>query len=268
VQAQPAPKPPAPAPALQTYTVQPGDTLGDIAAQNGTTVSEIVKANPQISDPNNIYVGQKIKLPGKGGSTPSAPRRSGGGGSTQPSTPTPQRPPVTSPEQRPPQPQPSTSGDLIFPLWNKPDASWKDGPRYFGAPRSGGRKHGGCDLYAPYGSKIRAIADGEVIQPPYYFYDGTNALEVWHPGVGVVRYGEISSGKVVPMRAGQKVKAGEHIAYVGLLDSLGMHMIHFELYGESARGQPLTTDDWPFRRNRALKDPTSLIDKLYKITFG
>jgi len=123
------------------------------------------------------------------------------------------------------------------------------------------------DLYAPFGSKIRAIADGVIIDYPYPFYDGTNALEVFHPGVGVVRYGEISSSKTVSVKPGQKVKVGEHIAYVGLLDSLQMSMIHFELFGEQARGQNLSGGG-PYRRNPALKDPTPLIDKLYKLTFG
>lgn len=263
----PAAKPPPPAASSSVYTVKSGDSLSAIAEKNGTTVGEIMKANPGIKNPNAIDVGQQIKIPGKGS----------GGGFSQPSQPAQPPPKPNAPEAKPPgkpaeqpsnsQPDAQPSGGLIFPLWIKPSASWKDGPRYFGCPRSGGRKHGGCDLYAPFGSKIRAIADGIIVQPPYPFYDGTNALEVYHPGVGVVRYGEISSSKTVPVRSKQKVKAGEHIAYVGLLDSLQMSMIHFELFGEQAYGQSLSGGG-PFRRNPALKDPTPLIDKLYKLTFG
>lgn len=238
------------------YTVKSGDTLGAIADRNGTTVAAIMKANPSIKNANAISVGQKIQIPGASGGGGGG-GGSGGNGGTSPPKPDPK-----------PDENSKVDGDLIFPLWIKPTASWKDGPRYFGSPRSGGRKHGGVDLYAPFGSKIRAIADGVIIQQPYYFYDGTNALEVFHPGVGVVRYGEISSSKKVPVKAGQKVKVGEHIANVGLLDSLQMSMIHFELFGESARGQALTTSAGPYKRNSALKNPTSLIDKLYKLTFG
>ncbi|MDI1480220.1 LysM peptidoglycan-binding domain-containing protein [Polyangium sp. y55x31] len=250
-----------------SYTVKSGDTLGAIAEKYDTSVSAILKANPQITNPNQISVGQQIKLPGASSGT--------GGASPQPSQPKP--PPKKPPPKKPPPKKPAADKDddkdskaerkLVFPLWKKPTASWKDGPRYFGSPRSGGRKHGGVDLYAPFGSKIRAIADGVIIRPPYFFYDGTNALEVYHPGVGVVRYGEISSSKRVPVRAGQKVKCGEHIAYVGLLDSLGMSMIHFELYGERARGQALTQMSGPYRRHPALKNPTNLVDKLYRLTF-
>jgi uncharacterized protein YkwD len=46
-----------------TYTVRPGDTLGKIAARNGTTVSAIRAANPALSNPNVISVGQQLVLP-------------------------------------------------------------------------------------------------------------------------------------------------------------------------------------------------------------
>ncbi len=247
-----------------TYTVKSGDTLGRIADRNGTTVSEIMKANPGIKNPNAISVGQQLKMPGQGGGG-----SGGSSGGAEPQKPPEQKPPEQKPpEQKPPEQSGSPSAtDQIFPLWIKPTASWKDGPRYFGCPRSGGRKHGGLDLYAPFGTKVRAISDGVIIQQPYAFYDGTNALEVFHPGIGVVRYGEISSGKKVAVKAGQKVKCGELIAYVGLLDSLQMSMIHFELFGEAARGKNLSGGG-PYRRHPALKDPTPLIDKLFKKTFG
>ena len=45
------------------YTVQRGDTLRKIADRLNTTVDAILKANPQISNPNLIYAGQVINLP-------------------------------------------------------------------------------------------------------------------------------------------------------------------------------------------------------------
>lgn len=44
------------------YRVQRGDTLSAIAASNGTTVAALMQLN-NISDPNFIYVGQRIRLP-------------------------------------------------------------------------------------------------------------------------------------------------------------------------------------------------------------
>tara|TARA_R100001460_G_scaffold41208_1_gene76692 strand:+ start:2194 stop:3864 length:1671 start_codon:yes stop_codon:yes gene_type:complete len=48
-------------------TVQPGDSLSSIAAKEGTTVAELLKANPQITNPNLIQAGATIKLPGASG---------------------------------------------------------------------------------------------------------------------------------------------------------------------------------------------------------
>ncbi|MBS4024123.1 MAG: LysM peptidoglycan-binding domain-containing protein [Clostridia bacterium] len=45
------------------YVVQPGDTLFLIARRFGTTVAAILAANPQITDPNRIFVGQVITIP-------------------------------------------------------------------------------------------------------------------------------------------------------------------------------------------------------------
>ena len=46
-----------------TYVVKPGDTLSKIAKQNGITLAQLLKANPQINDPNKIRVGDTINVP-------------------------------------------------------------------------------------------------------------------------------------------------------------------------------------------------------------
>ncbi|HJS18094.1 MAG TPA: LysM peptidoglycan-binding domain-containing protein [Anaerolineales bacterium] len=56
-----------------TYVVQPGDTLAKIAKRSGTTVSAIMAVNPQITNPNVIYVGQVIYLPAGSYPPPSYP---------------------------------------------------------------------------------------------------------------------------------------------------------------------------------------------------
>lgn len=50
-----------------TYTVKAGDTLSEIAQNNGTTYQELASIN-NISDPNLIYPGQVIKLSGNSNS--------------------------------------------------------------------------------------------------------------------------------------------------------------------------------------------------------
>ena len=114
---------------------------------------------------------------------------------------------------------------------------------------------------------VRAIADGVVIQAPYFFYLGTNALEVNHPGIGVVRYGEISIAKPVRLKAGEHVKAGQIIAYVGRLDT-GASMIHFELYSGKATGPLTERGRLPYQRRRDLLNPSDLIDRLSRASFG
>ena len=59
------PPPSTPPPASgQTYYVKKGETLRKIAAKFNTTVDAILKVNTNITNPNLIYVGQAIKLPG------------------------------------------------------------------------------------------------------------------------------------------------------------------------------------------------------------
>jgi len=49
---------------VSVYTVKKGDTLSEIAQKYKTTVSELAKIN-KIKNPNLIFVGQKLKVPGK-----------------------------------------------------------------------------------------------------------------------------------------------------------------------------------------------------------
>jgi LysM repeat protein len=58
------PPPTTPPPASgQTYYVVRGDTLRIIASKFNTTVDAILRVNPQITNPNVIYVGQAITIP-------------------------------------------------------------------------------------------------------------------------------------------------------------------------------------------------------------
>lgn len=64
----------------QCYTVKRGDTLGAIAAKYGIPYMEIAKYNG-ISNPNYLYVGQLLRIPGKDSTAApaeSAPEKSAG----------------------------------------------------------------------------------------------------------------------------------------------------------------------------------------------
>lgn len=48
-----------------SYTIQKGDRLGSLAKQYNTTVDELMALNPQITNPNKIYAGDTLNLPGQ-----------------------------------------------------------------------------------------------------------------------------------------------------------------------------------------------------------
>lgn len=50
--------------ALVSYLVQPGDTLSGIAASHSVALAAVEAANPSIANPNLIYAGQTVRLPG------------------------------------------------------------------------------------------------------------------------------------------------------------------------------------------------------------
>ena len=77
----PAPKKTSSKSSGSYYTIRSGDTLGEIAARYGMSVSQLARLNG-ISNPNLIYAGQKIKVTGTatGGSSGGGTKGSGGGG--------------------------------------------------------------------------------------------------------------------------------------------------------------------------------------------
>ena len=72
--------PPPPSSTTGYYTVQGGDTLSSVAVRHGVTAWAIIQAN-QIANPNFIYVGQRLVIPGGSSPAPApapAPQPSGG----------------------------------------------------------------------------------------------------------------------------------------------------------------------------------------------
>ena len=152
------------------------------------------------------------------------------------------------------------TSDNLFPLFSPPEKDYRTGMRAFGSRRSKGKRlHAGCDLYAPKGTKIRAMRDGFVARPVEYFYMGTSVLLIDH-GDFLARYGEISHA-AKGIQNGARVYKGEVIGYVGELKfkSGPMSMLHLELYRGTEAG-PLTTAGNKYRRRGDLLDPTPILD--------
>jgi len=73
----PPPPPPPPPPSQCIYhTVKLGETLGSLAIRYGTTVWAIQQAN-RITNPNLIYAGQVLCIPGSAGKPPAFPQWKG-----------------------------------------------------------------------------------------------------------------------------------------------------------------------------------------------
>jgi LysM repeat protein len=47
--------------AARYYTIQSGDTLGSVAANQNTTVEDLLRLNPGV-DPQTLHVGQRIRV--------------------------------------------------------------------------------------------------------------------------------------------------------------------------------------------------------------
>jgi len=76
------PAPPGPPPARLEYIVQPGDTMYQIASRFGVSLEHLIRANPQIRNPESIFPGEIIYIPRAPGApagppptTPGARRR-------------------------------------------------------------------------------------------------------------------------------------------------------------------------------------------------
>jgi uncharacterized YkwD family protein len=61
-----------------SYTVKSNDTMWLIAKNSGISLSTLIKANPQVSNPNNIWTGLVLNIPGASASynPPSSPKPS------------------------------------------------------------------------------------------------------------------------------------------------------------------------------------------------
>ncbi|MGI6686522.1 MAG: LysM peptidoglycan-binding domain-containing protein [Bacillota bacterium] len=60
----PSPNGPVPCPGGRIYVIRAGDTLVGIANRAGITLRQLLAANPQITDPDVIFIGQSICIPG------------------------------------------------------------------------------------------------------------------------------------------------------------------------------------------------------------
>ncbi|WP_162150100.1 glycoside hydrolase family protein [Saccharicrinis fermentans] len=196
-----------------------------------------------------------------------------------------------------------TNYDVIFPLDIKPQndknnstyngkewyASAESNGTTFGASRDkGARKHAGRDLYASWGTPIRAMADGEVIEMTRNWFNNVGVISIAHKTTSgrkfICRYGEVD-GSSIAFKKGQKVMQGDFIARIGFLKypgknkdmppiqsprGLRTNMLHFEFYsnGETHADIGVNLSSNIYRRKRTdLTDPLEILKEAYENSF-
>jgi lipoprotein-anchoring transpeptidase ErfK/SrfK len=146
--------------------VKPGDSLADIAAANGTTVDALLQRN-NIPNPNLLYSGQVINLPGPGAPAPAAPPAEQPKPAAPPAEPT-QGPkvtapnssePVVTPKPGPPPPAPESA--------NNTDPKPGETVKY--TVQSGDRLY---SIAAKYSTTVDAIIARNNISDPNMIYSG------------------------------------------------------------------------------------------------
>lgn len=84
----------------------------------------------------------------------------------------------------------------------------------FGAPRSGGRKHKGIDIFAPQGTAVRATAAGVIVGRYLMGKGGIALYQLDETGKFVYYYAHLN-GFASDLKKGMKVEQGQIIGYVG-----------------------------------------------------
>ena len=123
-----------------TYTVRAGDTLSKIAMRNGVTLAQLLRANPQVKDPNKIRVGDVINVPNEATTENTRPLPSRMAPKPMPA-PTPVQTPATAPAV-------GAIGKAIAEELGKLSAKYETGGRGPGTVSSGAGDPGGVS----YGS--------------------------------------------------------------------------------------------------------------------
>ncbi len=203
-------------------TVQKGDTLQKIASRTSADLNEITSFN-HLSTDATLAVGQEVMVPG---GTPPAIVQTQAVAVARASSPPPLS--VTAPISVPKPPDTGTvpaSGKLLWPTSGHVITqyySWK---------------HTGVDIDGDYSSPIYAAADG-VVEIAGWNNGGYGLMIlIDNPNGMKTRYAHSSKMFV---KAGDHVKRGQVIAMVGTTGhSTGTHL-HFEVYVNGKRVNPLS----------------------------
>lgn len=120
-----------------------------------------------------------------------------------------------------------------------------DGPNSFtdtwGAPRSGGRRHQGVDIYAAHGARVVAVVDGTILRMTRSSLGG---ISLYLRGGDGTEYFYTHLAGYASISPGQRVTGGQLVAYNGNSGNArgGPPHVHFEIHpGGGAAINPYPT---------------------------
>ena len=197
-----------PAPYQRVHVVLKGETLYTISRRYGLPVEAIERTNG-LQDPNNIKVGQRLRIPRRNALARlhRAPRARNG-----------VRPARTT---RPSEP-------LLWPV---------RGPVTNRFSEDAANPHKGIDIAAPSGTQVRAADAGTVLFSGVGPEGYGKMVIIKHRSRFVTVYARNRANLV---RVGDKVVRGHHIAYVGSNGNAKDPFLHFEVRIENDSLDPMT----------------------------
>ncbi|WP_338466806.1 M23 family metallopeptidase [Novosphingobium sp. ZN18A2] len=219
-----------------TYVVRSGDTLSEIAQNQGVGMRELARANG-IAPPYLIRIGQRLRIPSRNLSY-REPARPAPMPMPRPApTPAPVRPYVT-PAPRPtslPTPGPVRQARTKIP--GAPGLTWPtDGPL---ASRFGslvnGEPNNGIDMTAYPGMAVRASAAGTVIFAGQESRRFGKTVIVDHGDGWMTVYAYLGQ---LTVSAGEKVRQRTRIAFVGKSGEARVPKVHYELRHDNVPVDP------------------------------
>lgn len=225
---------PAPTATSGSYVVKPGDTLYKIARANNVDIENIKRWN-NISDPNQISVGQVLRMSGS----------ASGGAQTAPVSGTkPQPRPLDQPET----PAAGTPAPDATPTPPPAPVDTKPAPRAADAgvinwawPANGQIVQGfnasskGIDIAGALGDPITAAADGLVKYSGNGVRGLGNLIIVEHQNGFITAY---AHNRALLVKTGQTVKRGAKIAELGQSDTTSPRL-HFEIRRQGTPVDPM-----------------------------
>ena len=198
------------------YVVQQSDTMWLISRKFGVSLNALVRANPHIADPNNIWAGLIVNIP-----------------------------PIPS--------KPASFADGVFPL---PANRYKTIVDNYGETRDWSpngpvvRSHEGVDIFADKWTPVYSVMDGTVVNYGWNEYGGWR-LTVQTDDSTAFYYAHLA-GYAKGIAKGVKVRKGQLIGYVGNTgygpvgtEGKFESHLHFGIY-KTNRSPWTTIDPYPY----------------------